>query len=133
MSDRRGRVTTNSASTAPLTTSRGAGWRGRIRTFDLLIQRTPDVSAAGRGEFERDADSVSVVPAGNQVEQAGRSQVNVIRSGNTGIDRIALEDRWKGEEFPLFPLSPLGHTRRADSAYAMEETGTSDADLRLLR
>ena len=25
-----------------------AGWRGRIRTFDLLIQRTPDVSADGR-------------------------------------------------------------------------------------
>jgi hypothetical protein len=23
------------------------GWRGRIRTFDLLIQRTPDVSADG--------------------------------------------------------------------------------------
>jgi hypothetical protein len=26
----------------------GTGWRGRIRTFDLLIQRTPDVSPDGR-------------------------------------------------------------------------------------
>jgi hypothetical protein len=27
---------------------RDTGWRGRIRTFDLLIQRTPDVFADGR-------------------------------------------------------------------------------------
>jgi hypothetical protein len=27
---------------------RGAGWRGRIRTFDLLIQRTPNVSVDDR-------------------------------------------------------------------------------------
>lgn len=30
------------------TATRGvAGWRGRIRTFDPLIQRTPDVSLGG--------------------------------------------------------------------------------------
>ena len=54
--------------------------------------------------FERGADSDSVDPAGNQVEHAGRSQVNVIRSGNSGIDRIALDDGWEGERFLLFPL-----------------------------
>ena len=42
--------------------------------------------------FERGADSDSVHPAGNQVEHAGRSQVNVIRSDNSGIDRIVLDD-----------------------------------------
>ena len=42
--------------------------------------------------FERGADSISVGPAGNQVEHAGRSQVNVIRSDNSGIDRIVLDD-----------------------------------------
>ena len=30
--------------------------------------------------------------------------MNVIRSGNSGIDRIALDDRWEGEWFPRFPL-----------------------------
>jgi hypothetical protein len=54
--------------------------------------------------FERGADSDSVGPAGNQVEHAGRSQVNVIRSGNSGIDRIVLNDHWEGERFPLFPV-----------------------------
>jgi len=51
--------------------------------------------------FERGADSDSVNPAGNQVEHAGRSQVNVIRSSNTG-DRIALDDGWERDWFPLF-------------------------------
>jgi hypothetical protein len=32
--------------------------------------------------------------------------VNVIRSCNTGIDGIALDDGWKGKEFPEFPLLP---------------------------
>jgi hypothetical protein len=50
--------------------------------------------------FERGADSDSVGPAGNQVELAGRSQVNVIRSGNAVVDRIALDDHWEGEGFP---------------------------------
>jgi len=45
------------------------------------------------------ADSVSVDPAGNQVEHAGRSQVNVIRSGNSGIARIALNNRREGSGF----------------------------------
>ena len=54
--------------------------------------------------LERGADSISVHPAGNQVKHAGRSQVNVIRSSNSGIDRIALDDGWEGEGFPLFPL-----------------------------
>jgi hypothetical protein len=55
---------------------------------------------------ERGADSDSANPAGNQVEHAGRSQVNVIRSSNSGIDRNALDDGWEGEWFPLFPLLP---------------------------
>ena len=55
---------------------------------------------------ERGAHSDSVDPAGNQVELAGRSQVNVIRSSNSGIDRIALDGGWEGEWFPLFPLLP---------------------------
>ena len=54
--------------------------------------------------FERGADSDFVDPAGNQVEHAGRSQVNVIRSSNSGIERIVLDDRWEGERFPLFPV-----------------------------
>jgi hypothetical protein len=53
--------------------------------------------------FERGADSDTVDPAGTQVEHAGPSQVNVIRSGNSGINRIGLNDRWEGEWFPPFP------------------------------
>jgi hypothetical protein len=30
--------------------------------------------------------------------------VNVIRSGNSGINRIGPDDRWEGEWFPPFPL-----------------------------
>ena len=56
--------------------------------------------------FECGADSDPVDPAGSQVEHAGRSQVNVIRSSDSGIDRIAPDDGWKGERFPLFPLLP---------------------------
>jgi hypothetical protein len=52
--------------------------------------------------FERGADPISVDPAGNQVEHAGRSQVNVIRSSNSGIDRIALVDGWEGDRFLVF-------------------------------
>ena len=55
---------------------------------------------------ERGADSDSVHPTGNQVEHAGRSQVNVIRSSNAGIERIVLDDDWEGERFPMFPLLP---------------------------
>jgi hypothetical protein len=54
--------------------------------------------------FERGADSISVCPAGNQVEHGGRSQVNAIRSSNSGIDRIVLGDDCEGERFLLFPL-----------------------------
>jgi hypothetical protein len=32
--------------------------------------------------------------------------VNVFRSGNSGIDRIAPDDVGEGEGFPLFPLRP---------------------------
>ena len=59
--------------------------------------------------LERDADSDSVDPAGNQVEHAGWSQVNIIRSSDSGIDRIAAFDGWEGEWFLQFPL-----LRRAD-------------------
>ena len=72
----------------------------------------PEDSRRFRGwlvRFERGADSNPVSPAGNQVEHAGWSQVNVRRSSSTGIDRIALDDRWERERFPLFPLLlPLG-------------------------
>jgi hypothetical protein len=54
--------------------------------------------------FERGEDSDTVNPAGSQVEHAGPSQVNVIRSGNSGINRIGLNDRWDGEWFPPFPV-----------------------------
>ena len=50
-----------------------------------------------------------VDPAGNQVEHA--SQVNVIRSSNSGIDGIGLDDGWEGErylQFPLLPAPPEG-------------------------
>jgi hypothetical protein len=57
--------------------------------------------------LERGADSDIFDPAGNQVEHAGRSQVNVIRSSNSGIDRIAFDGRWEGEGFLLFPLLPV--------------------------
>ena len=60
--------------------------------------------------FERGRTRISVDPAGNQVEHAGRSQVNVIRSSNSGIDRIALDDRWEGERFPVFPLLQDGRS-----------------------
>ena len=35
----------------PIPTDGRDGWRGRIRTFDLLIQRTPDVAAGSRCEL----------------------------------------------------------------------------------
>ena len=53
--------------------------------------------------FERGADSDSVDPAGNQVERAGRSQVNVILSSNSGIDRIAIGDGGEGSG-PVVPM-----------------------------
>jgi hypothetical protein len=58
---------------------------------------------------ERGADSDSVDPGGNRVELAGRSQVNVIRSSNSGIDRIAFDGHWEGDWFLQFLL-----LRRAD-------------------
>jgi len=54
--------------------------------------------------FERGAGLGSLDPEGNQVEHAGRSQVNVIRSSDSRIDRIAPDDGWEGERFLLFPL-----------------------------
>jgi hypothetical protein len=73
--------------------------------------RSPDPEdaqrfARGWVRFERGVDSDSVNPAVNQVEHAGRSQVDVIRSSNSGIDRIALAQGWEGEGFPVFPLLP---------------------------
>ena len=70
--------------------------------------RSPDPEDSGRlcrwsVRFERGADSDSC-RAGNQVEHAGRSQVNVIRSSNTGIYGNAVDDGWERERFPLFPL-----------------------------
>ena len=100
----KGRGPTGSGRGRPPTTTSCVGWRGRIRTFDLLIQRTPDGFADGRCDLSVARTRISVDPAGNQVEHAGRSQVNVIRSSNSGIDRIALDDGWEGERFPLFPL-----------------------------
>ena len=65
--------------------------------------------------FERGGDSDSVDPAGNQVEHAGRSQVNVIRSRNSGIDRIAVDGGGEGEGSLVFPLTPQFQlTRRAE-------------------
>ncbi len=37
--------------------------------------------------------------------------MNVIRSSNSGIERIALGDGWEGERFLLFPLLPGGRRR----------------------
>jgi hypothetical protein len=68
------------------------GWRGRIRTFDLLIQRTPDVSDDGRCDLSVARTRIPSIRQGNQVEHAGRSQVNVIRSSNSEFDPIAVED-----------------------------------------
>ena len=53
--------------------------------------------------------------------------MNVIRSSNSGIDRIALDDGWEGEGFPLFPLlqRDVGEPARAPSPlsnYAREAT-----------
>jgi hypothetical protein len=62
--------------------------------------------------FERGAGSISVDPAGNQVELAGRSQVIVMRSSNSGTERIALDTGWEGERFLMFRLLPKpGHAR----------------------
>ena len=54
--------------------------------------------------IERGADSDPVDPAGNQVESAGRSQVNVLRSGNSGIEHVAVKDGCEEERFLVFPL-----------------------------
>ena len=54
--------------------------------------------------FERGADSISVIPAGNQVEHAGRSQVNVIRSSNSGIETYCGRRRLGSERLLTFPL-----------------------------
>ena len=70
-----------------------------------LIQRTPNVSAVGRCDFERGADSDSANPAGNQVEHAGPSQVNVIRSGNSGITASGSTTVGKGV-VPTVPTTP---------------------------
>ena len=54
---------------------------------------------------ERGEDSISLGPAGNQVEHAGRSQVNVRRSSNSGFDRSARRRLGRGG-FPSFLLLP---------------------------
>jgi hypothetical protein len=71
--------------------------------------RSPDPEDSQRFQrslvrFERGADSDSVGPAGNQVEHAGRSQVNARRSSYSGIDRIAFDRHSEGEWFLQFPL-----------------------------
>jgi hypothetical protein len=71
--------------------------------------------------LERGADSDPVDPAGNQVEHAGRSQVNVIRSSNSGIDRIALVDGWEGERFLMFQLLPKARQARGVDREAAPE------------
>jgi hypothetical protein len=43
--------------------------------------------------------------------------VNVIRSSNSGIDRIALADGWEGEAFPEFPLLRFGRCSWAKLGY----------------
>jgi hypothetical protein len=69
--------------------------------------------------FERGADSSSVDPAGNQVEHAGQSQVNVIRSSNSGLHDIAVDGGGEGEGFPVFPLTPQFQlTRHAEIGLA---------------
>jgi hypothetical protein len=74
--------------------------------------------------FERGADSDSVDPAGNQVEHAGPSQVNVIRSSNAGIDRIALDECWEGNGFLLFPLLPKARRARCVHRDVSQESAT---------
>ena len=89
------------------TATRGvAGWRGRIRTFDLLIQRTPDDSVDGRCDLSVARTRISVCPAGNQVEHAGRSQVNVRRSSNS-VKRTYRGRRQLGRgAVPSVPTTP---------------------------
>jgi hypothetical protein len=56
----------------------------------------------GSGEHGDPANQVNVQKS-DQVNfgaSRGRSQVNVIRSSNSGVDRIALDDHWEGEGFP---------------------------------
>jgi hypothetical protein len=89
------------------TTSCGSARSWLARKDSNLRSPDPEDSRRFRRSsvrLERGADSDSVNPAGNQVEHAGRSQVNVIRSCNSGIDRIAAGDGWEGEPFPVFPL-----------------------------
>jgi hypothetical protein len=75
---------------------------------------------------ERGGDSISIGPAGNQDEHAGRSQVDVIRSSNTGLDRIAPDDGWKGEWFQLFPLLPSVAAVWSTSSRRERQVGSSD-------
>jgi alpha-L-rhamnosidase-like protein len=43
--------------------------------------------------------------------------VNVIRSGNSGVDRTALDHGWEGERFPVFPLLPDSPCTRSSPAF----------------
>jgi hypothetical protein len=77
----------------------------------LQCSKSPDPEDSQRFRrcsvrFERGADSDSVDPARNQVEHAGRSQVNVRRSSNTGIDRIAPDDGMGRGVVPAVPATP---------------------------
>ena len=104
----------------------GSCWRGRIRRACRAYPEDSQRSVDGRCDLSVARTRISVDPAGNQVEHAGRSQVNAIRSNNSGIDRIALAQGWEGEGFPLFPLLPAGPRLTSSgtllSNYAREAT-----------
>ena len=51
--------------------------------------------------------------------------MNVIRSGNSGIERIVLDDCWEGERFPWFPV--LRKRLRDDLALAAGACSTGQS------
>ena len=76
-----------------------------------LNLRSPDPEDSRRFRrwsvrFERGADSDPVDPAGNQVEHAGRSQVNVIRSSDPVKRRYRAPRPLEREWFPMLPVLP---------------------------
>jgi hypothetical protein len=70
------------------------------------------VFADGRCGLSVARTRIHVDPAGNQVEHAGPSQVNVIRSSDPVPEGSERVDDWEGEGFPLFRLLPETGTRR---------------------
>ena len=90
--------------------SRTTPWGSWLASKDSNL-RSPDPEDCRRffrwsRRFERGADSISVRPAGNQVEHAERSQVNVIRQVTPGPTVSRSTTLGKGA-VPDVPTTPI--------------------------